>query len=136
MITSKEEAESTLKVLLYNVRDLMVQKNEGGDVADFKTVIHLIESTIEPQSWDEVGGPGTIEPLRVQDEYFVVVDQTPDVHQQIEELLTSILRSVREISAARARPANKPRALHTRPSRAESRTYVGSPAWFMPALHE
>jgi uncharacterized protein DUF1598 len=32
----------------------------GGVVADFDTLIELITTTIEPDSWDEVGGPGTI----------------------------------------------------------------------------
>ncbi|MGE0609386.1 MAG: DUF1598 domain-containing protein [Pirellulales bacterium] len=31
---------------------------------DFDSLIELITSTIEPQSWDEVGGPGTIEEFR------------------------------------------------------------------------
>ena len=32
----------------------------GGVVADFDTLIELITTTVEPDSWDEVGGPGTI----------------------------------------------------------------------------
>lgn len=33
----------------------------GGTVADFDTLIDLITSTIAPQSWDLVGGPGAID---------------------------------------------------------------------------
>ena len=33
----------------------------GGPVADFDSLIELITSTIEPESWDEVGGPGSID---------------------------------------------------------------------------
>jgi hypothetical protein len=32
----------------------------GGVVADFDSLIELITTTISPQSWDEVGGPGSI----------------------------------------------------------------------------
>lgn len=33
----------------------------GGSLADFDTLIDLITSTISPQSWDTVGGPGAID---------------------------------------------------------------------------
>jgi len=33
----------------------------GAALADFDSLIELIESTISPDSWDEVGGPGAIE---------------------------------------------------------------------------
>jgi hypothetical protein len=35
----------------------------GGDQADFDSLIELIKSTIAPQSWDDVGGPGSIAPF-------------------------------------------------------------------------
>ena len=35
----------------------------GAALADFDTLIQLITSTIKPDSWDEVGGPGAIEPF-------------------------------------------------------------------------
>jgi hypothetical protein len=34
----------------------------GGAAADFNSLINLITSTIEPDSWDDAGGPGAIEP--------------------------------------------------------------------------
>ncbi len=33
----------------------------GGAAADFDSLIELITSTVVPESWDEVGGPGTID---------------------------------------------------------------------------
>lgn len=35
----------------------------GGSQADFDSLINLITSTIRPQSWDTVGGPGSISPF-------------------------------------------------------------------------
>lgn len=35
----------------------------GGAQADFDSLIELITSTVAPQSWDEVGGPGSIAPF-------------------------------------------------------------------------
>ncbi len=35
----------------------------GGQTVDFDSLIQLIESTISPNSWDSVGGAGTVEPF-------------------------------------------------------------------------
>ena len=40
------------------------QAGQGGAAqADFDTLINLIKSTIEPLSWDDAGGSGTIQPF-------------------------------------------------------------------------
>ena len=36
----------------------------GGAMADFDSLIELITSTIKPDSWDDVGGPGAIDEFR------------------------------------------------------------------------
>lgn len=41
------------------LRDALTGRG-GGPVADFDTLIELITTTVEPDTWDEVGGPGTI----------------------------------------------------------------------------
>jgi type II secretory pathway component GspD/PulD (secretin) len=53
-------------------------------------LINLITSTIEPHSWSSTGGPGTID-------YFpttmaLVVNQTGDIQEQIQDLLASLRR--------------------------------------------
>jgi hypothetical protein len=47
-----------------SARDI-VQSNpqRGGAQADFDTLMDLITNTVKPQSWDGVGGPGTISPF-------------------------------------------------------------------------
>jgi len=35
----------------------------GASLADFDSLIDLITSTVQPTTWDEVGGPGSIEPF-------------------------------------------------------------------------
>lgn len=35
----------------------------GGNEADFESLMELITSTVKPQTWEEVGGPGTIAPF-------------------------------------------------------------------------
>jgi general secretion pathway protein D len=62
----------------------------GQPQPDFDTLIELITSTISPESWDEVGGPGSIEefPLNLS----LVISQTQDVHEQIADLLEQLRR--------------------------------------------
>jgi type II secretory pathway component GspD/PulD (secretin) len=53
-------------------------------------LIKLITSTIEPRSWAEQGGPGTIEffPLTTS----LVINQTPDIQDQVADLLAALRR--------------------------------------------
>jgi hypothetical protein len=53
-------------------------------------LIKLLTTSVQPQSWDDMGGPGHVEyfPLGMA----LVVTQTPDVQEQIEQLLTALRR--------------------------------------------
>jgi general secretion pathway protein D len=62
----------------------------GAAMADFDTLIELITSTIAPDSWDAVGGPGAIESFPTN--LSLVISQTQDVHDQIADLLEQLRR--------------------------------------------
>lgn len=85
VITSPEDEESRLQIEVFDVTDLVrpipSDKPESSDPVD---MIDLITSTVAPQSWDTVGGPGSIEAYRGG----LVVSQTRDVREQIRELLS------------------------------------------------
>lgn len=53
-------------------------------------LIKLITNTIKPDSWDSMGGPGTIDyfPLGMA----LTINQTPDIQEQIQELLHALRR--------------------------------------------
>ena len=55
-----------------------------------EALIRLITSTIEPQSWSTVGGSGTIEyyPLTMS----LVINQTPNIQEQVADLLNNLRR--------------------------------------------
>ncbi len=55
-----------------------------------ESLIKLITSTVAPQSWDSMGGPGTIEyfPLTMA----LVVNQATDIQEQVLELLSALRR--------------------------------------------
>ena len=60
-------------------------------------LVKLIRTTIDPTSWAEVGGKGTIQyfPLGMA----LVVNQTPDVQEQVADLLTA-LRRLQDVEVA------------------------------------
>jgi general secretion pathway protein D len=62
----------------------------GGSQADFDALIDLITTTIAPNSWDTVGGPGSVAPFETN--LTLVVSQTQEVHEQIADLLQQLRR--------------------------------------------
>jgi general secretion pathway protein D len=62
----------------------------GGVQADFDSLIDLITTTIAPESWVDVGGPGSIKEFATN--LSLVVSQTQDVHEQIADLLQQLRR--------------------------------------------
>ncbi|MBL8888687.1 MAG: hypothetical protein JNL67_01830 [Planctomycetaceae bacterium] len=66
----------------------------GGVMADFTQLIELIQSTIDPESWEENGGTGTITEFRNTNS--LVIRATQDVHAQIQDLLKR-LRELQDV---------------------------------------
>lgn len=62
----------------------------GGVGADFDSLIELITSTIAPETWEEVGGPGAIQGFETN--LSLVVSQTQEIHEQIADLLEQLRR--------------------------------------------
>ncbi|HEV3021456.1 MAG TPA: hypothetical protein VGX76_03280, partial [Pirellulales bacterium] len=58
---------------------------------DFDPLIDLITTTIKPQTWDEVGGPGSISAF--SNNLSLVISQTEEVHQAIADLLEQLRRN-------------------------------------------
>lgn len=86
MITTPEEAEGNLITSIYDVVDLIsVGDNIRPDRFDYDSLIELITSTVSPDCWDEVGGPGSISGFRGT----LVVSQTDEVQGRIKQLLAA-----------------------------------------------
>jgi type II secretory pathway component GspD/PulD (secretin) len=62
----------------------------GGASVDFDTLSQLITNTIEPDSWDEVGGSGSVQPFPTT--LSLVIRQTQKVHEEIVDLLDQLRR--------------------------------------------
>jgi hypothetical protein len=89
-ITTKDRANTTLTTTVYDVRDLLPLRDAGRP--DFQSLTELLTSEIAPQTWSNVGGPGTVAGFGLGS---LIVSQTQEVHEEIANLLR-ILRGVAE----------------------------------------
>ena len=62
----------------------------GGAQADFDQLIQLIQGTIAPTTWSDVGGAGAIRPFPTN--LSLVISQTQQVHEEIADLLEQLRR--------------------------------------------
>lgn len=82
VVTTQEESERSLRLKFYPVDDL-----SGNDTAEgFDQLRDLIITCIEPPSWEDLGGPGTIR--RFQN--GLLVNQRYEIHRMLEGLLTQL----------------------------------------------
>ena len=95
MITTQTKADDQLNTQVYQVRDLLVPPERVGaeeNEYDHASLINLVLSTIQPDSWDTVGGRGAIQPFR-----DMLVISTGEENQQRIERLFAQLRAVRKL---------------------------------------
>ncbi len=111
VITSAEEAEqSYVDTRVYPVASLVAPSDRRPDASDnAEALVRLIVGEVAPDSWDEVGGPGSI----VYRDGALAISQTEDVHQQLAGLLAA-LNQARAEHAPRviALPGASPAAQH------------------------
>lgn len=110
LITTPEASQGRLITRVYPVGDLLGPGRAAAGVDspasefDFDALIEVITSTVRRESWNEVGGPGSIAPAKLQDVPTLVIAQTYQVHHGIAELL----RQQRQVLMAAERPARVP----------------------------
>ena len=59
--------------------------NDGDGITDFDGLIDLIVSNVTPETWDEVGGPGSIDGFEAN--LSLVIGQTQEVHHRISQVM-------------------------------------------------
>ena len=91
LITTPEEVETRLIMRVYPVLELVVNKSAEDTEEDFDSLIQVIVSTVAPQSWEDVGGAGSIAPF--PNAKALVCSQTGEIHEQIETLLTTLRKA-------------------------------------------
>jgi uncharacterized protein YfaS (alpha-2-macroglobulin family)/TolA-binding protein len=93
LITTPEQAETRLETVVYPVGDLVAAYRDasGQTSRDFDSLIELITTTIQPTTWDEVGGPGSISVF--ENGQALVFSQTEEVHNQVAAFLATLRRA-------------------------------------------
>ncbi len=105
-ITTQEEADANLVTKIYDVRNLVeakrgVQWHAGPSEElfastvyyyDFDPIVGLIMTTVAPDTWDDVGGPGSVFGYPSRHVRGIVVSQTYKVHKQVEQMLANMTR--------------------------------------------
>ncbi|MEC8473382.1 MAG: hypothetical protein VXZ38_01915 [Planctomycetota bacterium] len=86
LFTTREQAEQQPMTRIYWL------EGTGLPVGEFDNLIEVIQGSIEPDSWEHLGGPGVIQPLThgVQNRPAVLVSATCEIHQQIDALLMAM----------------------------------------------
>lgn len=104
LVTTHERSHDPayLQVFLYPVLP-------GADPAEVRD---LVEATVAPESWDTVGGSGTVRLLPAAIGTGIVVAQTEENHERITALLRGLDRAIWEADGDAARPA---RVMRTHP---------------------
>jgi hypothetical protein len=85
-----------LREVVYEVGDLLEPDVYNNGKPDFQSLIDALVGTIALESWDDVGGLGTIV---AEEPNGIRVNQSPDVHVLIEQILKS-LREGRRLAGA------------------------------------
>ncbi|TWT49190.1 outer membrane porin HofQ [Rubripirellula amarantea] len=62
----------------------------GSSFADFQSLIDLIQNTVDPESWDALGGQGTMQ--EYPQNLSLVISTTSETHEKISDLLESLRR--------------------------------------------
>ncbi len=95
-ITTSDVASQELTTRIHAIEDLVRWTDESGTQRDDSdTLIELIESVVDPQTWDEVGGPSSMGPFQGT----LVISQTDKSHEELARLLAA-LREARDTQLA------------------------------------
>jgi len=107
ILTSKKESQSTEVVLrqavlqaaeMQNMIDNLKKWSSARDSA-MDSLFDVLTGTIEPETWEEIGGPGSIRWYRT----YLIIHQTDRVHHQVEALLEGMCTAMGD-RLGKARP--------------------------------
>ena len=100
-VTSKQQAEGRQPVVVYRVSDLVEQNAVGAP--NFDELIRLITTVVEPESWQEVGGIGSVATNLPTSS--LVIRQTQRGHEEIQQLFAALRNWTKSASAGSDLPA-------------------------------
>jgi len=104
-ITSREavESEAGQTIRVYDITPLVnrfenvdVDSNEYYPRSGDSHVVHCIHASIYPEEWSHSGGPHTIEPYQMGDQYLLVISAPTLVHLSIQSLVDTLNQAIRQ----------------------------------------
>ena len=95
-IMTLEESENRLETRIYPVAGIV--DNVGTERADYHSLIDLVTSIVAQDTWEEVGGMGSI--VAYPSRACLVISQTNDVHNQLQSQLSDLHSKYRDPNAA------------------------------------
>jgi hypothetical protein len=97
MVTTAAAASEKLETRVYDVTDLVAWRDPNrANRFDFSRVTQLLQTTIDPVSWQNLSGPGSIMEFDSDDYRVLCIRQTQPIHQKIRELLAAIRKPRRK----------------------------------------
>jgi hypothetical protein len=104
LITTPEKAESDeyMETRFLPVEDLLLADGDGS--VSVQALVDLLTNAVEPKSWTDNGGCGTVSVFFAGNRALLVVSQTEEVHEKIESMLER-LRKVAGLKTAAERAA-------------------------------
>jgi hypothetical protein len=90
LITTQDKANTCLTISIYDVRDLVSDANHVPNPTAVAQLTTVITTTLAGPTWNSSGGPPTIQPFTNNGICVLVISQTQDVHEQIEQLLANL----------------------------------------------
>ena len=88
LITTTSAAQEMLETRVYDVTDLAAASKPGH--TDLDSLVELITTTISPESWQDVGGGGSIAIIDEKGIQAIAIFQTSRIHDEIEKLLAAL----------------------------------------------
>ena len=125
LITTPEEADNRLETKIYPVSDLVLPPNSTTESEpDFDSLIDMIKNTVKPTSWDDTGGIGTISEF--ENHLGLVISETQEVHEEIEDFLAALRNFAREQAKAGLPPFKRRSPADMAAERARRNTNIGA----------
>jgi len=91
LITTPEESRRMTYVRVYPVDDLVAS---GSAKRECRSLLMAIKTCVLPQSWDEMGGSGSISTIPPGTPKALVVTQSQEVHDELEPFLRALRTAV------------------------------------------
>jgi serpin B len=119
-ITTNTKASEFLETRVYDVTDLVALRDQAGAAgADFAGLLDLLTTTISPETWEDLSGPGSAQAFSSGGIDAIVVRQTLRIHDEIVAFFAK-LQSQRRPGVTTIRTELPAQDRQSRPNRAAS----------------